>query len=875
MLSDFIVRLRALVFRRAAERELDEELRYHLEQDVAMRVARGANRDDATHAARRAFGNVTLATEDGRNAWRWVRGERLAQDVRHALRLLRRSPGFTVAALLCLALGIGSTTAMFSIVNAVLLRPLPYPSADHVVLIWASTPTQPRLLMSIPDVYDLRARNRTFDDIGIARSQSVNVTGSDAPDRLTGSFVEASTMHIMGARTTLGRLFRPEETARGTGQAVAVISYATWQTRFGGDTGIIGRVVTFNGRPHEIIGVTAEGFQDVFVSTGVWLPITSAPNMAWFNRGNANVRAIGRVKPGVTIDAARADLAGVAKQLSTELPSTNANFQTSLIPLREMLAGDVKPMLLIVLGFVVIVLLIACANVANLQLARAAARARELSVRAALGAGRGRLVRQLLTESVVLSFLGGAAGVAGAHWAIAALVAAVPGGLPVFGTVGLDRGILLFSIAVTVGAGLLFGTVPALHAARADFGRVLTTRGTAGTGGRIDLRNVFVGVQMTLCIVLLVGAGLLTRSLIALQKIDPGFTVYHVLTAQLRLPSAKYRNDTLVRDFMTRAVKEIRAVPGVQSAALVAASPLSGNWSQATYVPGGQPDPAPGTAPRVLTNTVSDEYFSTMHIPLIAGRDFDEHDGPTCEPVAIVNAELARRAWPNESAVGKRIKIFGQPDVIATVVAVAGNAKQLTLSDAPSAQIYAPMSQSPGIFTSIVARTAGDPDSLSRAVRAAIWKVDADQPVWAMRSMDWWYNANVASPRFSMRLTAAFAVLALILAAVGVYGVMAFAVAQRTREVGIRMALGAQRNSVVRLMLARSVRVLAVATAVGLPAAYGAAQLIRRQLIGIKPLDPITYIAVPVLLAAVALVACWIPARRAARVDPVIALRAD
>ncbi len=805
------------------------------------------------------------------------RMETLLQDLRFTVRTLVKRPAFAILAILTLTLGIGANTAIFSVVSAVILRPLPYPAADRIVSIWGASKAQPRLLMSIPDVQDLRARNHTFDDIGISRSQSVNLTGIDAPDRVGGDFVTASTLEIMGARTIKGRLFRPEETERGTAQAVSVISYGAWQSRFGGDPNIIGRVLTLNGRPHEVIGVTTQDFQDPFsLPGGVWLPITSAPSMSWFDRGNANVWAVGRVKAGVGVDDARKDVAAIARALAAELPATNAAFEVRLVPLREFIVGPMQPVLLTVLAFVAVVLLIACANVANLQLARAASRARELSVRAALGAARSRLVRQLLTESLVLALVGGAAGVVGAHWAIKALVAAVPGGLPVYGDVGLDRGVLLFSLAITLGAGLLFGAVPALHAARANLHDALTTRSGGGAiGGRLDVRNAFVGVQLALCIVLLVGASLLTRSLASLQRVDPGFDTRNLLTAEFRLPAAKYGDSAQVHDFMARAVAEIRAVPGVRSAALVGSIPLSGNWGQAAYVPVGQPDPAPGTAPVVITNYVTDGYFRTMGIPLVEGREFDDHDRAGADPVVIVNDELAKRAWPGESAIGKRLKILAQPDVIATVVGVARSVKHIRLTDPPGAQLYTPVAQMTGIFASIVARTDGEPTSLARAVRGAVWKVDADQPVWRLRSMESIYAQTVATPRFTMLLTSAFALLALLLAAVGVYGVMTFAVAQRTREVGIRMALGAQRGEVVRLVLARGARVVGVATVVGLAAAFGAAQLIRGQLFGVGTADPLTYLAVPAVLAAVALVACWLPARRAAGVDPLIALRSE
>jgi len=799
----------------------------------------------------------------------------LLQDLRFAIRQLLKRRGFTAVIVLTLALGIGANTAIFSVVNAVLLRPLPYPAAERLAVIWGARGEQYPLLFSIADFNDYRTRNHTFEDLGLVRSQSVNLTGTDQPDRLVGSFITASTLEVLGAHTALGRLFTVQETAEGTGQPVAVLSYSAWQSRFGGDRGVLGRAITLNGRPHVVIGVTTADFQDAFGPTEVWLPITSAPNPTWFTRGQNNVWAIGRLKPGVSLARGRRDLSGVAAQLAAEHPEADGGADVHVLSLRDNLVGGVRPALVLVLAFVGVVLLIACANVANLQLARAASRVREISVRAALGAHRSRLVRQLLTESLTLAALGGLCGVFLANWGIRGLVAAAPSGLPTLGPIGLNAPVLMFSAGLTVIAGLLFGVVPALHGSRGDLGAALTLRSGDPGEGRRDLRQAFVGLQLALSVVLLVGAGLLTRSLAALRGVDPGFATDHLLTAEFRLPAVKYATPERISQFMTSALGAIRAVPGVRSAGFIRSMPLSGNWGVIQYATEAQGDLSTATAPAAQQNTISDGLLATMGIHLVAGRDFDAGDRVDAPPVALVNEELARRAWPGQPAVGRRLRLLGSPDTWVTVVGVVGDVKQLTLGQPRTPQIYQPMLQAPGIFNTIAARTTGDPDALAASLRAAIWSVDPDQPVWKLRSMDWLAAQDLAGPRFTMLLTLAFALLALLLAAVGVYGVMSYAVAQRTREVGIRMALGARGAEVVRLVLARGLRVVAIALVLGLVAALALSPLIRQQLFGVPAADPVTFVAVPLILAVVALGACYLPARRAARVDPMVALRTE
>jgi putative ABC transport system permease protein len=619
--------------------------------------------------------------------------------------------------------------------------------------------------------------------------------------------------------------------------------------------------------------VTGAEFQSPFGPTEVWLPATSGPNPAWLTREGAAFYAVGRLRPGVTTEAASADLSRIAADLAAQFPETNAGVGIGLQPLRDLLVGEMRPALLILLGFVALILCIACANIANLQLARATARRREMSLRAALGAGRGRLVRQLLTESVVLALIGGTVGVLVARWGIAGLVAMVPDGLPSFIEVGLDRTVLLFSLSITVAAGLVFGAVPARYGTRGQLADALQGRGADLLGGT-GVRQFFVAVQLGLCIVLLVGAGLLARSFGRLQQVPVGFNPDHVITAELRLPMTKYAHDTVVAAFGRQALERLRAIPGVRSAALVDAVPLSGNWGMSSYRVEGQATPD-SLLPTALTNAVSDGFFKTMEIPVVMGREFSPTDRLGAPMVAIVNRELARRTWPGESPLGKRITLTGPPEMEATVVGVVGNVKQLTLSKADEPQLYVAKAQNGGIFHSIAARTAGDPDAMAQAVKEAIWAVDRDQPVWKIRSMASLLDRDLAPRRFTARLTAGFALVALLLALIGVYGVMSYVVAQRTREIGIRMALGAARGEVVRLVLGRGLRIVAAGIGLGLVAAYAAARVIEGQLFGVPAADLATFVAVPLVLVGVAAVACWVPARRAARVDPAIALSAE
>lgn len=797
----------------------------------------------------------------------------LRQDLRFALRALARRPGFTIVAALTLALGIGANTAIFSVVNAVLIRALPYPDPDRLVLVWGTQGSQVGEGVVYADYLDWRARSRTFTDMGVFRPQSVNITGGDAPDRLVGSFVTASLFRTAGTTMAAGRAFTDAETDLPTKAPVAVLQYEAWQSRFGADPAVIGKTFTINGTAFTVVGITSPNTpMPLFGAPDVYLPIPYYPNARGFDRGERGVMVLGRLAASATIASAQRDLDAIGRQLADEYPATNAGTGAAVESLRDRTVAGTRASLLIVAAAVALVLLIACANVANLQLARGASRMRELSVRAALGAGRGRIAQQLMTESVVLSLIGGVLGLAIAFALSRALVALVGAQLPVAPTdVRLDGTVLLFALAVSVATGLLFGLAPAWQATRRDLADMLRSRTPAGTSART--RNVLVVMQLALSLALLASAGLLTRSLIALQHVDAGFDGDHLLTAQFRLPATVYDSPEKIWAMFDRTVTELRAIPGVTDAALVRASPLSGNGDPFPVTVEDRPTAKAGDAPRMVLNVVTPGYFATMRIPLLAGRDVDANDRLGGPGVVVVNKAFADAMWPGASPIGKRIQAGG--DEWLTIVGVVGNSKHFALNETQALQGYIPHAQRPQIFTSIVVRTTGDPLTYAKVVREAVWRVDRNQPVWRFRSMQQDLDTAVAAQKAIMWLTLSFAVVALLVASVGIYGVLSYTMLQRTREVGIRIALGAHPRSVTRMVIAEGARLVAFAVAAGLAASAGAARVLSSQLFGVRPNDAVTFAVVTVVLAAVAILACYLPARRASRVDPMVALRAD
>ena len=803
--------------------------------------------------------------------------DRLRQDVRYALRTLARHPGFAVVASLTLALGIGATTSIFSVVDAMLLRPLPWPNTDRLVLVYGARGERLGNVVYL-DFKDWQQQSRAFQELGAVRPQSVNLTGGETPDRVFGMFVTASTLRMLGATAAQGRLLTDAETEIATKEPSAIISETVWRTRFGSRPDMVGSTLTLNGQPFTVVGIVRAGFQMPIGTPDVWLPIGYYPNRGDLDtRGRAGVMVVGKLKPNVSVEGAQRDLDAITARLAQLYARTNAGLGAKVRPLAEEVVGDARTPLLIVFAAVATVLLIACANVANLQLARGTARRRELSVRAALGAGRSRLVRQLLTENLVLSLIGGLAGLGIAYLITRWLANVVPDLLPLYAEISVSRMVLGFAALVTLATGVAFGLAPAWAVGRMRLHDALTSRGNSGIA-RLSTHSAMVVGQIALCVVLLVSAGLLTRSLIALAGVNPGFDPERVLTLQFRLPATKYDTEERIAGMFTRAIAEIRSVPGAEHAALARAAPLNGNGERIAYeiVGSGVGRPDPDKLPSAHRNIVSDDYFATLRIPRLAGRDFTPADRLGAPVVAIVNEQLARKIAPQGSAIGKQVRILdGDDPTAATVVGVVGNAKHFGLHEPQLDQIYVPFGQKPLIFTEVVVRTARDPMSVANAVKSAIWRVDRDQPVWRVRPLARSIEEQLGSREFTMRLLGAFAILAVVLAMIGVYGVMSYGVARRSQEMGVRMALGARATQVVRLVLGQGMRTIALGIVIGLGGAFAATRLIRTQLFGVGPTDPATFLWVPVILAGVAMVACYVPARRASRVDPVVALRAE
>jgi putative ABC transport system permease protein len=798
--------------------------------------------------------------------------ETLLQDVRYAARTLLRRPGFAAVAALTLALGIGATTAIYSVVNAVLVQPLPWPQPDRLTMVNGIRDGRQAGVVYL-DYLDWRARNRTFAELAAIRGQSVNLTGAGAPERLIGTFATASAFRMLGAVPEIGRLFTDAETEVATRQPVAVLSHGLWQSHFGGRADALGRTIVLNGQPFTIAGVLRQGFQGPYGAPDVWMPIGYYPNKGDLEtRGQPGVGVAGLLKPGVTVAQGQADLEAISARLAEQFPATNAGLTVSVADMKEQLVGSSRTELYVVLAAVAMVLLIACANVANLQLARAASRRRELSVRSALGAGRGRLMRQLVTESLLLSVAGGALGIGIAYAGVRWLGAVVPDFLTLFGEISLNGAVLLFAMTVTIGTGLLFALPPAWRASRVRLNDALTTR--VEGAGRAMRGSPLVFAQMTLCVVLLVTAGLLGRSLVAITRVNPGFDAAGVLTLQFRLPATKYDTDEKIAATFDRMLAELKAVPGVTSAALVRATPLNGNGERVPYQLDGRGTTDPKRLPMLHLNLTTPGYYETMRIPLVAGRDFTSDDRLGAMPVVIVNEQLARKIAPAGPALGKQVKLpDGDSMKWFTVVGVVGNAKQFTISEPQLDQAYLPVAQRPLIFTEAVLRTSGDPARLVAPARSAIWRVDGEQPVWRIRPLIDSIRGQLGQRQFILRLLGGFTALAVLLAMIGIYGVTGYAVAGRTQEMGIRMALGARAGQVVRLVIRQSMTTIGAAIVVGLAVSVAAAKFIEAQLYGVRATDPVVYALVPLTLAAIALVACWLPARRASAIDPVTTLR--
>ena len=795
----------------------------------------------------------------------------LQQDLRYALRMLTKKPLFTLIAIITVALGIGANTAIFSVVNAVLLRPLPYYKSEQLVVVPTVTPNGEQDGMSVPEVQDFRERMQSVEDLVAFQSQSVNVTGTDRPDRVRGAFVTANYFRFFNLAPVTGRTFVDGEDQQGSAR-LAVVNEKIWRERLNGDANLESKKLILNGEPYTIIGVVPTSFKHPYdPDVEVWMPVTHFPGFN--NQRDARFTfTLGHLKPGVHLDQASAEANTIAGQLA-QAYKENVGRGAMVRSFRELMVGDVRPMLWLLFAAVGVILLIACANLANLLLARGLSRQREIAVRAAMGASRWRLIRQLLTETTVISLIGGAAGVLLATWGLYALLK-LPQNFINAQDATLDARVLLFALGVSVVTGWLFGLAPALQLAKPELQSFLKegSRGSAGSTGWNRVRGGFVVFQVALSLLLLVCAGLLLRSFDKLLRVNVGFKPEQLLSLEYRLPRNKYGQPDVQWNFHRQVTEQVAQVPGVSSVSLVRGLPFSGNGGSTAIVLPDRELPKEGMEPEVMYNTVMPNYFDTIGIPFIKGRTFGNEDTAESPRVLIINQTMAERFWPGQDPLGKQIK-FVPEGRTGTVVGVVGDAKHYFREERQRPQLYGPYSQDPGIFATVVIRTTVEPMSIAEQVRQAVWRVDPDQPMWKIRTVEFLVNRSVADRTFLMALMGIFASLALLLTMVGLYGVISYLVNQRTQEIGIRMALGAQMNQILRMVLRQGMVFVLLGVALGLAAAWLSTRLIEKLLFEVSATDSVTFAGIAVLLISVALLACYFPARRATKVDPMVALR--
>jgi putative ABC transport system permease protein len=798
-------------------------------------------------------------------------------DFRYAARLLLRSPAFTLVAVAALALGIGANTAIFSVVDTLLLRPLPYADADRLAVIWEHNIPRDRQhnVVSPGNFIHWQELNQSFTELSaLSMTFRTTLTGAGDATELPVQYVSAGIFRILGVRPALGRDFTKQDDAPGVG--VVIISDRLWRQRFGADPTIVNRSIQLDGRPNVVAGVMPAGFSILDRTVDVWSTIGLPPS-ARTPRGRW-IGVVGRLKDGVTMAQAQADMVRVHQELTRRFPDFNTGWTANVVPLREELTGTVKPALWVMLGAVGFVLLIACANVGNLVLARATARQRELAVRAALGAGRGRLIRQMLVESLLLSIMGSTAGLLVAWWSVVALRTTIADRVPIarLDQVSIDGTVLLFTAGAALVSALLFGIAPALTSAGARLTESLKDGGRSGSAARgARIRSVFVVVETALALVLLVGSGLLLRSFVALMRVDPGFDPAHTMTVKVSIPTAKYRDAAQQQAFFNQLFEKLDALPGVTAAGGTSFLPIAGLGAATGFQIVGQPKPSAGQEPVTDVRVVTHDYFKAMGVPLLRGRTFDSRDAGTNVRRVIVNQALARKHFPNEDPIGKSIIVSWNDEGADEIVGVVGDVRQQDLETEARATIYWPPGRFTYPFMSVAIRTAGDPRTVVAGAVAALHELDPNVAAADVKTMDAVIDASVAQRRLTMLLLSIFAVVALVLAAVGIYGVIGYSVSQRTQEIGIRMALGAQRATVLRMVVGQAMLLAALGIAAGAGGAWGLTRLMQKLLFGVEPSDPATFVGVAGILALVAAVAASIPGLRATRVDPVIALRSE
>lgn len=877
-------RLRALRQRETVIGDIDREMRLHLEMQVEENIKRGMSPEEAREKAMRSFGNVNRAVDAAYDVKGGGLFETLAQDIRYGVRILAKHKAFTSVAVVTLALGIGANTAIFSVVNELLLRPLPYRDAERIAMLWEVTPEGRRQnTTSRANFRAWRNQSTSYEYLAAFSDQRFNLTGDGEPEELSIQLASTDFFKVLGVDPILGRTFLPDDEPIGK-PPVAVLSYGLWQRRFGGQSSVIGQPVTLNGIKFTMIGVMPPNFQfHIKHRSGTGRPAELWTLLPMPSGGTANERgrflsAVARLKPGVSTEQAAAELRTIETRLSDEAPEYNKNYSAEVLPLREQFFGDVRRPLWLMLGAVAFVLLIACANVANLLLSLATTREKEIAVRAALGARRLRIVRQLLTESLLLAVLGSVLGLGFAWLGIKALVAISPRDLVSLQTVGLNVTVLLWTLGVSLLTGIVFGMAPALHISRLNLNDSLKEGGkseSAQASGSRRLRSALVVSEIALAVVLLASAGLLIRSFVRLQQVDRGFETENILTMVIRLPGAKYPEDPHIITFFNQALERVRQLPNVRSVGMVNFLPLYGGLGSNTgFKIEGRPEPPPGQGPSTDVRVADPGYFQSMGIPLLRGRNFSDAEQREPKSVILINEALARKHFPGEDPIGRRLDVamFETPK-FAEIVGVVGNVRYDSLVDESPPAVYFPLPDLAYPFMSLVIRTDGDPAALAPSVQREIRAVDPNQPVSDVRTMNQVMSEWVGRSRFNTLLLGLFAALATLLSAVGIFGVMNYSVALRTREIGLRLAVGAQPRQVLMLILKQGLLLTIVGVGLGLAAAFALTRLLSGLLFGVAAVDVTTFTTISLLLVVVSLLACYLPARRAMRIDPLQALR--